>query len=113
MYSIGDTFYLDSDYSNKADWCNENGYMIVEIEPDENGRRFQIQMPPEPTQQELYEQEYYNLKQQLTEMDYKTSKYVDGEYTEEEWQEIITERKQIRVRVRELETLLNQGDNAI
>lgn len=58
-------------------------------------------------QQELYEQEYYNLKQQLTEMDYKTSKYVDGEYTEEEWQEIVNERKQIRVRVRELETLIN------
>ena len=67
----------------------------------------------EKTTQELYQEEYNTLKQKLNDMDYKTSKYVDGEYTEEEWQEIVNERKQIRVRVRELETLLNQGDNAI
>lgn len=59
------------------------------------------------TQQELYEQEYQELIRKLADMDYKTSKYVDGEYTEEEWQEIVNERKQIRVRVRELEPLIN------
>lgn len=60
----------------------------------------------EKTAQQLYQQEYDELKQQLSNMDYKTSKYVDGEYTESEWQEIVSERKQIRIRVRELETLL-------
>ena len=75
-------------------WRVVNGELVVE----------QYQDIP---QQELYQQEYNTLKQQLADMDYKTSKYVDGEYTDEEWQEIITERKQIRVRVRELETLLN------
>lgn len=59
-------------------------------------------------QQELYEQEYQELIRKLVDMDYKTSKYVDGEYTEEEWQEIVNERKQIRVRVRELETLIDK-----
>lgn len=111
MYNIGDIFYQDEEYSKRAEWCNENNAYIEEIEPDENGKRFQIQAVPELTQQEIYMQEYQSLKQQLSDMDYKTSKYVDGEYSEEEWQEIVSERKQIRVRVRELETLLNQGDS--
>lgn len=30
-----------------AQFCNENGYLLTEIEPDEEGRRFQIvEMPP-------------------------------------------------------------------
>ena len=72
--------------------------------------KLQIDRYEETPQQELYLQEYNNLKQQLNDMDYKTSKYTDGEYTEEEWQEIVTERKAIRVRVRELEALLNQTE---
>lgn len=108
MYNLYDIFYEDNEYPARAEWCNENKYVIVEIEPDTEGlRRFQIQAIPQATQQELYQQEYDTLKQQLAYMDYKTSKYVDGEYTEEEWKDIVTERKQIRVRVRELEQLLN------
>lgn len=43
------------------------------------------------------------LKNQLSAMDYKTSKYVDGEYTEEEWAVIKSERQAIREQIRELE----------
>ena len=43
------------------------------------------------------------LKQELLSMDYKTSKYVDGEYTESEWAEIILQRKAIRDKIKELE----------
>lgn len=60
----------------------------------------------EKSTQELYRNEYYALKQQLADMDYKTSKYVDGEYTQEEWAEIVAERKAIRERIRELEKLI-------
>ena len=86
-----ETLSCSSHYS----WRVVNGELVVE-------------QYEKVSQQELYQREYYNLKQQLTEMDYKTSKYVDGEYTEEEWKEIVNERKQIRVRVRELETLISQ-----
>lgn len=58
------------------------------------------------TAQELADQEMGKLKQQLAEMDYKTSKYVDGEYTQEEWAEIVAERKAIRERIRELEKII-------
>ena len=43
MYNIGDIFYLDDEYTQRADFCNNNNLKIVEIEPDEKGRRFQIQ----------------------------------------------------------------------
>lgn len=46
MYQIGDIFYYDSEYSNRAMWCNEHGLIITEIAPDEKGNRcFQIQTP--------------------------------------------------------------------
>lgn len=42
MYKINDIFYEDEEYSLRAEFCNQNNLVIVEIEPDENGRRFQI-----------------------------------------------------------------------
>ena len=48
MYNIGDIFYLDSDYPNKAKFCNDNKLAIKEIAKDENGERcFQIQEYPQ------------------------------------------------------------------
>ena len=43
------------------------------------------------------------LKAQLTEMDYKTSKYADGNYTQFEWQTIVAERNGIRAQIGQLE----------
>ena len=54
------------------------------------------------------EMQIYALKQQLFAMDYKTSKRLDGEYTDEEWAEISKERAGIRKQIRELENKLNQ-----
>ena len=53
--NINDIFYLDEHYSERAEYCNENNLMIVEIEPDENGRRFQIQEVPKIEIDELAE----------------------------------------------------------
>ena len=42
-YEINQIFIDDDDYTNKANWCNENGCYIEEIEPKEDGtRQFQI-----------------------------------------------------------------------
>ena len=42
-YKIGLIFIDDEDYSNKANWCNENGCYIEEIEPTKDGiRQFTI-----------------------------------------------------------------------
>lgn len=42
MYKVGDIFYIDEEYSTRADFCNQNNLRIVEIEADEIGRRFKI-----------------------------------------------------------------------
>ena len=42
-YEIGLIFIDDEDYANKANWCNENGCYIEEIEPTKDGiRQFTI-----------------------------------------------------------------------
>lgn len=48
------------------------------------------------------------LKQKLAEWDYKGQKYLDGEYTEEEWAEIVAQRKEWRQEIRELEKELQE-----
>lgn len=60
-------------------------------------------------QKNVYQEKMNALKQQLADMDYKTSKYADGEYTQEEWAKIVTERKAIREKIRELERLLSDN----
>lgn len=63
-YNVGDVFIYDNEYSKRAQWCNENGKIIKEIEPSENGeRRFQIQQISQPTQKELAQQELTELKE--------------------------------------------------
>lgn len=56
-YEVGLKFRLDDDYSNKAKWCNAHDCFIEEIEPDEQGRLFQICEHPQPTELELAEQQ--------------------------------------------------------
>ena len=65
-YEIGLIFVDDKDYTNKANWCNENGYYIEEIEPlDDGTRQFQIKAPQhqEPTLEELKDEKHSQLKQ--------------------------------------------------
>lgn len=79
MYNVGDIFYLDSGYSARANYCNQNELMIVEIEPDENGRRFQIQSIPEPTQEELNNKRKYEIQERLTQLDQDIIQDMAGE----------------------------------
>lgn len=48
------------------------------------------------------------LKTSLREWDYKTSKYADGDYTDEEWAEIKAQRKAWRNEINTLEAELQQ-----
>ncbi len=50
-YVTGQIF-LDDYPEDAAAWCNENGLLITEIEPEDGHRRFQIQEVPEPTPEE-------------------------------------------------------------
>ena len=62
-YEIGLIFVDDDDYTNKANWCNDNGCYIEEIEPLEDGtRQFQIKAPQGPTLEELKDEKHAELK---------------------------------------------------
>jgi len=59
----------------------------------------------------LEKREHINAKMvsivlQLQQMDYMTSKYVDGGYTKEQWNEIAAKRKSLRTEYNALEAEL-------
>ena len=118
-YEIGLIFVDDKDYTNKAKWCNENGCYIAEIEPLEDGtRQFQIKQIPQKTEDEKlieqYQSEIVELKKYLVDTDYKAIKFAEGEITESDYQEVKSQRHDARVRINELESLieeLEKGNN--
>lgn len=103
MYKINDVFYGDNEYAERADFCNKNNLMIVEIEPDEKGRRFQIQEIPAPTQKELNQQKIQKLKQKLEETDYQAIKFAEGQISSDDYVFIREQRQQWRNEINKLE----------
>ena len=67
-YKIGDIFTNDKEYTARAQFCNENGYFIQEIEQKNGVRRFQICAPKEKTLSEL-------KSEKLSELTAITSKF--------------------------------------
>ncbi len=57
-----------------ADWCNENNAMMVEIEPVNEIRRFQIVEIPSPSEEEIKQSRIAELKAELNGTDYKIIK---------------------------------------
>ena len=112
-YEIGLIFVDDKDYTNKANWCNENNCYIEEIEPLEDGtRQFQIKQIPQKTEDEKlieqYQSEIIELKKYLVDTDYKAIKFAEGEITESDYQEVKLQRHDARVRINELESLIEE-----
>ena len=113
MYSINQIFTYDEDYANKANWCNENGCYIEEVEPLEDGtRQYQIKEIPRKTEDEKlieqYQSEITELKKYLYVTDYKAIKFAEGEITETDYQEVKSQRHDARVRINELESLIEE-----
>lgn len=117
MYKLGDIFYLDDEYSARAEFCNQNGLRIVEIESDVNGRRFQIQEWEQPTEHEIAQQEINKLKQWFDyEYSYKEQKYRrlialnllddDGISPEDKLNKLYEDAELNRVKIQELEKIV-------
>ena len=112
-YEIGLIFVDDEDYTNKANWCNENGCYIEGIEPLEDGtRQFQIKQIPQKTEDEKlieqYQSEIVELKKYLFDTDYKAIKFAEGELSEEAYREDKSQRHDARARINELESLIEE-----
>ena len=66
-YKLGDVFTDDDDYANRAEWCNQNGYFISEIDPLEDGtRQFKICEPEPLTLDEVKTNKHNELKNVMT-----------------------------------------------
>ena len=70
--------YIDDYEPSVAQWCNENNAYITEIEPENGHRRFQVVAVPEPTAEELAEQELQQKKADRAEAVSKITVTVDG-----------------------------------
>lgn len=75
-YEINQIFRDDADYINKASFCNENGLQIIELQPDENGRRFQI-IKPSLTPEEIKQNRIDELQSLLDKTDYIVTKLAE------------------------------------
>ena len=85
-----------------AQWCNSNGYLIDDWNERYTTRtpanaeliRYNALTPEEKAKKDkdmhnmLIQQQIDELQRQLNENDYKQLKYIRGEYTDEEWEEI-------------------------
>lgn len=97
MFNIGDKLTKEN-YTQGAIWCRKNNATINEI-----NNEYVICAIPEPTQEELNQARIAELKQNLAKADFWGQKYLDGEYTEEEWEVKKATRKAWRQELRELE----------
>jgi len=78
-YNVGDIFTDDEFYTDRANFCNKNGYYIEEIEPLEDGtRQFQIKAPQEPTQEVI-------VKSRITEIQMAVQNLLDSKAQEKNY----------------------------
>ena len=97
------TIFTEEQYSNAYDYVMENGYTIKEIEPKNGERQFQITEMSQPTEEEIKQQRIEELKGLLAETDYVVIKIMEGESTEEEYVEVLANRKLWRKEINELQ----------
>ena len=57
---------------------------------------------------EQYQSEIVELKKYLSDTDYKAIKFAEGEITESDYQDVKTQRHDARVRINELESLIEE-----
>ena len=113
QYKVGDIFGLDDDYSNKANFCNDNGLMIVEIEKSEKGeRRFQIQNVPPPNKIDLLYQELYEKKSLLEKYKEDVEQVELFEMERSDYNEKKKRCSNIVVRLREIEKEIKEYEQS-
>ena len=111
-YEINQIFRDDDDYINKASFCNENGLQIIELEADENGRRFQI-IKPTLTPEEIKQNRIDELQNLLDSTDYIVTKLAEMQITNRENFDAELSRYQSTIQNRdlwrtEIDRLLNE-----
>lgn len=82
-------------------WVRSNG-LVIEDRNSPYNKFFCIVLPYTQEQKEQWK-ELISLKNKLISTDYQTNKYIEGEYSEEEWAEKKAQRAAWRNEIREIE----------
>ena len=88
------------------DFYIEIGMELLDIEQAYTGDWYLVgytPIKPEPTEEEIKNEQIAELKQKLADTDYKAIKYAEGEYTEEDYTPVKEMRKEWRRAINELE----------
>ena len=85
-----------AEYTEVAQWCNENGYSI-----DDDGEYYKV-VKDEPSQEDLRNAEIAELKAYLESTDYVVIKIAEGVATKEEYADVLAERVRARSRINQL-----------
>ena len=91
--------------SEAAEWCNKNNAVLVELEPENDVRRFQIEEQPEPTpptHDEISKMREAAYRENIDGLHArKQRKEILGEWTEEDETEYIAKVKQLSAEIAE------------
>ena len=126
MEEVPNTYYYDKLYDDKhlgsfteniqiaqqLGW-QDNTVAITDTEVSEvNGCVYLKGYAPKKTEGmiliEQYQSEIIELKKYLSDTDYKAIKFAEGEITESDYQEVKSQRHDARVRINELESLIEE-----
>lgn len=97
------TIFTIEQYDEAYQYVTDNNYSIQEVESKEGERQFKIVELPQPSEEEIKQQRIEELKGLLVETDYVVIKIMEGEATEEEYAEVLANRKLWRKEINELQ----------
>lgn len=89
------------------------GMTEMEVEQAYNGTWYVKGYAPSKPQEIINQERIAELKQFLADADYWGQKYIDGEYTDEEWEQKKAQRKAWRAEIRELEYADKENDSPV
>lgn len=92
-----------------VDYYKSIGMTEMDVEEAWNGDMYVAGYAPEKPQEVINQERIIELKELLSAADYWGQKYIDGEYTPEEWEEKKAQRKAWREEIRRLEPDIPSG----
>jgi hypothetical protein len=106
------SFTENTQIAHQLGW-QDNTVAIMDTEVSElNGWTYLKGYAPKKTESmiliEKYQSEIVELKKYLSDTDYKAIKFAEGEITESDYQEVKSQRHDARVRINELESLIEE-----
>jgi hypothetical protein len=114
MYEDGHlgSFTESAELAYKSGWDIEHNYILIADteQSDLNGWTYRKELCPHKSERdkqiELWNREIFELKEELSQTDYKAIKYAEGVLTDEDYQPTGIQRQAWRKRINELERLI-------